>query len=543
MSILLQMRSTRLNRRVPQLNAPLFASLEPRLVFAAVAATAYEQYMLELINRGRANPAAEAARFGIALNEGVSGTAITTAAKQPLAMNGFLTSAIRDHVGWLRVNSKFQHDGSGGSAPQGRMSAAGYEFAASYGSAENLGLTLGSSLGDLADRVETLYRKLFVDEGVAGRGHRVNLLHASMEEVGVGVASGAYTYNGSNGTAIIAGQDFAYRDGNAFLTGVVYDDNLVPDDFYSPGEGRNAFTVTATSSGGAAYTATTGIAGGYALLVPAGTYTVTATGPGISGVAKYSGVVVGGQNVKRDFEAGQFSAGGTTPAAVASVSKGTLSVNGTAKSESISVLLEGSTIHVQVGATKLTFPASSVLRVSLNAGRGNDYVLVGEAVPPAAILGGDGDDTIGGTAGNDVINAGIGDDLVNAGGGNDNVAAGDGDDTVNGEGGKDRIHGDDGMDRLNGAGGNDVVFGDADNDRVYGGSGNDQVDGGGNVDRVYGDDGDDSVMGGSSNDRLYGGIGADNLWGGRGKDHMDGGAGTNRVRDREDLESVLNAGG
>ena len=40
-----------------------------------------EQYMLELINRARANPAAEAATYGIDLNEGLSAGTISSAAK------------------------------------------------------------------------------------------------------------------------------------------------------------------------------------------------------------------------------------------------------------------------------------------------------------------------------------------------------------------------------------------------------------------------------------------------------------------------------
>lgn len=32
----------------------------------------YEQYLLELINRARADPGAEAARLGISLNQGLS---------------------------------------------------------------------------------------------------------------------------------------------------------------------------------------------------------------------------------------------------------------------------------------------------------------------------------------------------------------------------------------------------------------------------------------------------------------------------------------
>ena len=46
--------------------------------------------MLELINRARMYPAAEAARLGIALNQGLAPGTISTAPKQVLAMNDLL---------------------------------------------------------------------------------------------------------------------------------------------------------------------------------------------------------------------------------------------------------------------------------------------------------------------------------------------------------------------------------------------------------------------------------------------------------------------
>jgi hypothetical protein len=62
-------------------------SLESRQLFTAAAPSALEQYMVELINRARANPAAEAARYGIDLNEGLAAGTISAKAKQPLAIS------------------------------------------------------------------------------------------------------------------------------------------------------------------------------------------------------------------------------------------------------------------------------------------------------------------------------------------------------------------------------------------------------------------------------------------------------------------------
>jgi len=67
------------------------SALESRLVFAAVYPSPQEQYLVELINRARADPAGEASRQLIDLNEGLAPGTISAAPKQPLAVNPLLT--------------------------------------------------------------------------------------------------------------------------------------------------------------------------------------------------------------------------------------------------------------------------------------------------------------------------------------------------------------------------------------------------------------------------------------------------------------------
>src|SRR3954451_24642634 len=129
--------------------------IEPRLLFAAVTPTDYEQYMVELINRARANPSAEAARFGIDLSEGLrNGEVITTDPKQPLAINFNLTDAARSHAAWLIANSTFGHSGAGGSGPQDRMLAAGWQTSGFTQTLENVDATLSGFIGDQMYRVD-----------------------------------------------------------------------------------------------------------------------------------------------------------------------------------------------------------------------------------------------------------------------------------------------------------------------------------------------------------------------------------------------------
>ncbi len=290
--------------------APLLDALEERVLLAV--ATDYEQYMLELLNRARANPAAEAARLGIDLNEGLAPNTISTAAKQPLTMNQFLVDAAQGHSLWLLVNGVFDHTGINGTDPGQRMANAGYAFIPSYSWGENIAYTASTVTLNYLQAAQSLHNNLFIDSGVDGRGHRLNMMNASFREVGMGIAVGAYDPPPAGGTVysstMMLTQDFAYSGSSIFLTGVAYSDAVVDDDFYTPGEGYNGVTVTATrTQDGAVFQTTTIATGGYGLALPAGTYTVTATGGGLSAAITYHNVVVGAQNVKVDFVPSQGS--------------------------------------------------------------------------------------------------------------------------------------------------------------------------------------------------------------------------------------------
>ena len=56
-----------------------------------------EQLLLEMINRARLDPAGEAARLGIDLNEGLAAGTISLDPKQPLAGNNLLAQAAEGH--------------------------------------------------------------------------------------------------------------------------------------------------------------------------------------------------------------------------------------------------------------------------------------------------------------------------------------------------------------------------------------------------------------------------------------------------------------
>lgn len=279
--------------------------LEPRLLLAAGVPTALDTYLLELINRGRADPAAEAQRWGIALNEGLPANTITTAAKQPLAFNPYLISSAQGHSQWMLDADTFSHTGAGGSSPTDRMQAAGYTFTPSWSAGENIAMRQTTGSYDPVNYTWFCHTDLFVDAGYPQRGHRTNLMEPDWREIGTGVKQGIYTEGGTNWNALTVTEDFAYSastGSQSYLCGVAYADAGAKDNFYTPGEGIGAVTVTATRVGtGTQYQTTTWDSGAYSLLVPQGTYNITAQGGTLGGKVVLNAVVIGAENVKRDF--------------------------------------------------------------------------------------------------------------------------------------------------------------------------------------------------------------------------------------------------
>ena len=70
--------------------------------------------MLELINRGRLDPLAEAYRYGVELNAGLSAGQIVTDPLQVLAYNEALAQAAHSHSQWMLEANVFSHNGRWG---------------------------------------------------------------------------------------------------------------------------------------------------------------------------------------------------------------------------------------------------------------------------------------------------------------------------------------------------------------------------------------------------------------------------------------------
>ncbi len=115
-------------------------------------------------------------------------------------------------------------------------------------------------------------------------------------------------------------------------------------------------------------------------------------------------------------------------------------------------------------------------------------------------IGGDGGDSINGSASANGLFGMRGNDTIGGGGGNDTLDGGDGNNSMGGG---------DGNDRQLGGVGNDTVFSGAGNDTALGGAGNDSLVGGDGLDLLAGEAGNDVLGAGTGRDILQGGANQD----------------------------------
>jgi Ca2+-binding RTX toxin-like protein len=464
--------------------------------------TAFEQLIVELINRARLDPLAEAARQGFDLNAGLAAGTITVAQKQPLAFNTRLGDAADAHSSWMLSADVFSHTGSGGSNPGQRMLAAGYE---GWTWGENIAWS--GSTGSINVAAETVNHHDMLFESA---GHRVNIMNSSFREIGVGMMTGDFRYGQTTYNALMTTQNFAASGSAFFVTGVVIND-LDDDRFYDIGEGLGGVTVTVRNDMVNETSMATWSSGGYSLAINSyGERDVVFTG---SGIAAETGVRVdlGDGNVKIDLADSNTVIASATATLLAGAANlrliGINPIDGTGNAL-------GNAIHGNISANVL-FGLDG--NDALYGGGGNDV-----------LDGGNGNDILRGEAGADILRGGIGDDTIYADAG-DNLAelsGGEGFDTLYFAGtvnfdwqakGFEALNpsGDGavvtppppppppppvpnvptaGNDTINGTEENDELHGLAGNDIINGQSGHDWIDGGLGVDRMTGGFGDDTYV-------------------------------------------------
>lgn len=489
-------------------------------------ASAYEQFLLELINTSR-----------------------KSAGLQPLAMNDYINAAAEVHSDYQLATNKLTHTGSGGTTAYTRMVNAGFDFVGSSTWGENVGWQSISGATSYQDELQRIHEWL-----MNSPGHRANLLNGSFREVGIGVDAGFF--QGFN--SVIATEDFATAKGNPFLTGVAYAD-ANGNARYDVGEGLSGVLVRAVNqTTGAIFMAAGGSAGGYSLELPAGTYSYSLSA---AGYALKSGTVsIAASNVKVDW---------ISPAA-SSVTPALAPLDGTAGRDRLVGTLASDTIQGFAGNDVIDGRGGADRMIG---GLGDDIYYVDASGDAVVELAGEGSDTVFSRIasytlpgnvevlkldGSTIAWEGIGNAAANKLYGNaaDNRLVGlEGDDLLSGRAGADRMEGGLGNDsyHVDNAGdavvelagqGTDLVTAsishtlaaNVENLTLSGssalsGTGNalaNTITGNTGANVLKGDDGADTLIGNSGNDRLDGGAGNDILAGGSGTDTLAGGTGADR---------------
>lgn len=406
-----------------------------------MAISAAEQYALELINRARLDPAGEAARMGIPLNQGLpSGSfgPISTTPKQVLAFNTALDTSATRHTNWMVDSGNFSHYGPNGISPFDRMRDAGYNLnSGGWSAGENLAMASGSGMSATQATMALHHRTLF-----NSAMHRANMFADSYREVGIAESS--------NGRQSVETQNFASRSEHRFVTGVAYTDRN-DNNFYDIGEGVGSLKM---SLAGTSAAMSTDSPGGYALRS-----TLTGNVTVQVGTTTKVQMSLAGGNVKLDVVDGnKLMASGSM----------TL-VSGIATAELLGI--QGHSL----------------------TGHGGNNTLLGNAASNR-LSGMAGDDVLEGRNGNDSLFGGIGNDKLVGGTGRDSLKGEDGNDRIFGDDSDDFIFGGTGNDLLSGGAGNDLLFGELGNDTLSGGAGNDRLNGGGGVDVLTGASGADSFV-------------------------------------------------
>ena len=269
-----------------------------------------EQEMLEHVNRFRLAPQAELdvlftdvaaatardpdARIAMGVFRDPSAEEIQSewaglSPVAPLAWNASLHRAATNHTNLMTVYDEQSHLLPGEPSLGVRLTAAGYR-----------GSVVGENVFAYMNTVFHGHSAFAIDWGVADRSHRDNLMASTFREVGISIV--ADDNAGTQVGPLLVTQDFG--DGSslqeAYLLGVVYSDTN-GNGWYDAGEGFGGVELLIEGAGGT-YLTSSMTAGGYQTFVSPGVYTVTAYGGSLPSPMVVRDVVVGGANVKVDFE-------------------------------------------------------------------------------------------------------------------------------------------------------------------------------------------------------------------------------------------------
>lgn len=361
--------------------------------------SAAEQYLIELINRARLDPLAEATRLNISLNQGLAANTLGSQVRQVLSPNVQLENAAIGHSQWMLAADVFSHTGKGGSTPGQRVTNAGYTW---NRVGENISWQGTTGVLNLEKTIALQHDALF-----KSASHRVNILLDSFREIGVAQEAGQFKSGAYNFNTSMLTENFGTSGTKVFITGVAYTD-ANKDGFYSIGEARAGVTIRAQG-----LTDVTEAAGGYALSLTAGA-AVAVTGT-VGSLNFSATVALDNGNVKLDV------------------------VNGNTLLSSGDITLGAGIHNVRLlGAGALDATGNSLAN-AITGNKGANILSGGAGAD--GILGGAGADTLYGGADADKLYGEVGFDFLYGGDGADQLFGGSGSDRLAGGTGADVMTG------------------------------------------------------------------------------------------------------
>jgi uncharacterized protein YkwD len=304
-----------------------FENLEGRQLLSTAGPTNQEQYMLQLLNEARTDPAAVEAQITSAANltpdiqatlkyynvnlQQVEKTIANATPQPPLAWNQDLANAAQGQSQYEADTQTQTHTGADGSTTQQRIEAAGYTDPTSS----------GENTYAYASSVMQSMQAFLIDWGVPSDGHRINIQQPGVaaQDAYTSVGIGDVTTSSSNpsfGPMVIT-QDFGSQaNTQAQVVGVAFNDNAGTG-FYLPGEGVGGVQIDAVNlQTGAVSSTQTWASGGYELALAPGQYRIIASQN--NSVIQTSNVTINNLNVEQDFVLTNTWQGGTRAAAIAS---------------------------------------------------------------------------------------------------------------------------------------------------------------------------------------------------------------------------------
>ena len=305
----------------------LAAGTSTQSFLAQAEPSSQEQYLLELINRARANPAGEGAMlagiqdpeilryyayYAVDTNRLRSDFA-SYAVQPPLALSPALMSSARTQAIDQAEHGFQGHSGTNGSTLRDRLVAVNYPFRMA-----------GENTFTYVSNPFFGHVGLNADWGVPELDHRENLMNYEAggpvyREVGISCVPTAI----KNFGPLVVTQDFGQPldEKLAFVTGVIYQDRN-NNGTYDEGEGLGGVSVTPEA--GAFFTRTSA-SGGFCLPLPAdqsgGSLGVVASGGGLGAPRRKSVAFVAGRNVKLDFTGNDAVDSSVAQVTVAALSK------------------------------------------------------------------------------------------------------------------------------------------------------------------------------------------------------------------------------